>query len=108
MSESVTNAGNRIWEMRVAIFWFTLFSVNALCSAITISLLNATWRELDHQGKFLIVVGVIWNWTTTTMAFVSKESSRIKKTGEILPDENYSQTTASQTLTVSETKTEAK
>lgn len=72
-------------EYRMAIFYFCLFSVNALCSAMMIALANVTWATLDGQGKFMIAVALVWNWTNTIMAFASKQATRIKKTGEIFP-----------------------
>ena len=87
MSESIANAGNKIWEMRLAIFWFVLFSVNSLCTCIVASMAGCVWDNIGPQDKFTMVVAIAGNWTGTIMAFVSKESSRIKKTGEIFPEE---------------------
>lgn len=72
-------------EYRMAILWFFLFSINSLCSALMIALANVTWVTLDFQGKFMIVVALIWNWTTTIMAFLSAQAKRIKKTGDLFP-----------------------
>lgn len=85
MSDLVKTAQASIWEFRVAIGYFVLFFINALCSAIMISLLNTTWSAIDGEAKFLIVVGVVWNLTNTMLAFVSKQAARVKQTGEIFP-----------------------
>jgi hypothetical protein len=53
-----------------------------------LALLNVTWSAVDTEAKFLIVVGIIYNWTTTIMAFVHKSASRIKTTGELFPVDN--------------------
>ena len=75
-------------EFRMAILYFSLFSVNAFCSARMIALANVTWSTLDTQGKFMIWVALIWNWTNTVLAFMSKQATRIKQTGDIFPPED--------------------
>jgi hypothetical protein len=80
-------------EFRMAIIYFALFSLSAICSALMMSLANVTWSTLDGQGKFMIVVATVWNWATTTMAFVSKQATRIKQTGSIFPDGDTQQFT---------------
>lgn len=85
-----------ILEYKMAIALFILFSLSALCSALMIALANTTWSTLDGQGKLMIVVAVIWNWTTTITAFILNQAKRIKKTGDILPlseDDNTQQFT---------------
>ena len=72
--------------MRIALLWFALFSLNSLGTAITAALVGADWATLDAQGRLMIYVAVTVNWTGTVMAFLSKEVSRIKQTGEIIPD----------------------
>lgn len=102
MSELMNKAKSSIWEFRVAIGWFIMFSINALCSAIMISLLNTTWSNLDGEAKFLIVVGVVWNWTNTIMAFTSKQAARIKQTGDIFPMSGDTGFVTKQTTNVSQ------
>lgn len=103
-------AKSNLVEFRIAIFWFCLFSVNSICSAILIALSNATWSELDPQGKFLIVIGIVFNWTGTIMAFVSKQASRIKQTGELFPagdTQQFTRTDLQQTQITKTTDTTA-
>jgi hypothetical protein len=90
MPEFVEAARLKIIECRIAVFWFFLFSVNALCSALMIALANVTWGALDGQGKFMIVVALAWNWTNTIMAFISNSARRIKQTGELFPSTDES------------------
>ena len=85
MPAIINDARLKLVEYRVAVFWFCLFSINALCSAMTIALTNATWADMDAQSKFLVGVGVIWNWTGTIMAFISNSAARVKQTGELFP-----------------------
>lgn len=82
MSDNVKSAGATIWEWRMAIFWFCLFSVNTLCTSITAALVGADWAQLDTQSKLMIVIAVIGNWTGAIMAFVSKQAQKIQK-GEL-------------------------
>lgn len=85
MPDSIKNAGTNIWEFRMAIFWFILFSTNALGTAVIASLTGTDWETLDPQDKFMICVAVFVNWTGTIMAFMSKQAGRIKQTGQIFP-----------------------
>ena len=74
-------------EFRMAIFWFCLFSVNSLCTCLIASLVNCNWSQMDGQSRLLLYLTVAANWTGCVMAFVSKQASRIKKTGGIFPDD---------------------
>jgi hypothetical protein len=91
MSAIITNTKTAAIEYRMAIFWFVLFSLNSLGTSILASLTGANWAELDGQSKFMIVMAVLVNWTGTIMAFISKQSARIKQTGEILPSNDTQQ-----------------
>lgn len=71
--------GNAMWEMRIAIMWFFLFSVNSLCTAVMASLTGSHWATLDAQSKFMICLMVTLNWTGTIMAYISKQSQRIQQ-----------------------------
>lgn len=66
-------------EYRMAVFWFILFSVNSLCSAIVLSMEGKDWSVLTKWQKFIIVVMVLMNWTNLLMAYISKASQRIKQ-----------------------------
>lgn len=72
------------WAYRVAIIWFCLFSINALCTAIVVALVGCTWIALDFQSKFIIIIAIVGNWTGTIMAFVSKSAKKIEETGNPL------------------------
>ena len=85
MSDMIESTRVKIWEFRMAIMWFFLFSVNALCSCMIAALTGAKWHELDAQSKFMIVVAITGNWTGTIMAFVSKQAQRIQKSGLPFP-----------------------
>ncbi len=77
-----------IWEFRLAIFWFLLFSLNALGTCILASLTGTKWAELDTQNRWMIFIAVFVNWSGTIMAFISKTSARVKKTGQIWTNED--------------------
>lgn len=66
----------------MAILWFVLFSVNALCTSIVASMAGCVWGNLGTQEKFTIVMAIIGNWTGTIMAYISKSSKKIE------PEEN--------------------
>jgi len=87
-------------EYKMAIVYFVLFSINALCSALMIALANVTWSGLDSQGKFMIGVALIWNWTTTILAFMSKQATRIKQTGDLFPSGDTQQFVRTETQSV--------
>jgi len=92
----------------MAIVWFVIFSVNSLCSAVLISLIGANWITMDGQGKFMVIMAVIMNWTNTLGAFLF---TRLKK---VDPDEfadlpqTVSSQTVQQTTTVATSTTEPK
>lgn len=70
----------------MAIFWFILFSCNALGTDIMVALTGAVWANMDGQTRFMIKVAIFVNWSGTIMAFISKQANRIKKTGEFFPE----------------------
>lgn len=74
MSTFITQA--KAWKF--AIFWFVLFSVNALCTSVMAALTGADWATLDPQSKFMICVAILGNWTGTIMAFMSKAAKKIE------------------------------
>lgn len=66
-------------EWRIGIFWFCLFSINSLCSAIIIAIEGKDWSAMSHGQRFIIVVLILMNWTNLLMAFLSKAAQRIKQ-----------------------------
>lgn len=63
----------------MAILWFVLFSVNALCTSMVAALTGSSWVLLDNQSRLMIVIAIIGNWTGTVMAFISKQSTRFSQ-----------------------------
>lgn len=100
MSEIVEKTKVNMWEFRMAIAYFILFSIGALCTAIMASLVNSDWSAMNTQSKFLMFVAIIGSWVNTIMAFVSKQAGRIKKTGEFFPDLGDTQSFVKQTTDV--------
>ena len=98
MSDTINKARLALIEYKMAIFWFCLFSVNSLCTCIVASLVNCNWSQMDGQAKILFFLTVIANWTGTVMAFVSKQASRIKQTGEIFSSESTATVAMEKTL----------
>lgn len=86
MSEIVKATQASIWELRMAIGYFLLFSLGSLCTAIMASLVNSDWSAMNGQSKFLLFVAIIGSWINTILAFVSKQANRIKQTGEFFPE----------------------
>lgn len=108
--DNISSAASTLWEWRIAIIMFMLFSINSLCMITLASLAGADWVMLDKQAKFMIYIAIMGNWTGTILAFVSKQAARIKKTGEILPEDGgtqfitrATQQTQSETVKVSST-----
>lgn len=78
MGKELLNKAKLQWlAYRLAIMWFALFSLNALCTAITASIVGKNWGELSSQDKFIIVVLITQNWTGTIMAFFSKATQKL-------------------------------
>lgn len=65
-------------EYRMAVFWFCLFSVNTLCSAIIVALEGKDWTTLKRSEQFIIVIAILMNWSGTIAAYISKASQKIK------------------------------
>ena len=85
MPEIIVKAKASIWEFRIAIFYFILFSGNCLGTAVLAGLTGVEWSTLDTQAKVLLGVAVAVNWSNTMLAFISKQATRIKQTGEVFP-----------------------
>lgn len=68
MANAVQQAWGVFSRQRLAILWFALFSINALCTAILGALSGAEWTELHLQARFLIVVSILASWTNTIAA----------------------------------------
>lgn len=75
--QKISDLTTSILEWRMAIFWFVLFSVNSLCTAITAALAGTEWAHIDDQAKFMVYVAIVMNWTGTIMAYVSKNANKI-------------------------------
>lgn len=109
MSEWLSKA-----KEQVLIYWFLgfyvlLFTTSALASCLLASLIGATWATLDMQGKWMIVLAVFVNWSTTMMAFFNKAAQRVRS-GElpISTDDTQliSRATVSKTSTVETSTTQ--
>ena len=77
MSEILNKAKVQWLAYRMAVAWFVMFSLNALCTSVIASLTGAKWDALDWQQKFMICVSIVGNWTGTIMAFFSKQSQKM-------------------------------
>lgn len=64
---------------KMAIFFGVLFSLNSLFTAILISFLNTDWSILSATSKFLLIIGILQNWTGTLLAFFNKTISRVEQ-----------------------------
>lgn len=69
---------SKVWEFRLAIFWFCLFSINSLATCFAASFTGPDWNNLSKQQVCLIVALMIANWTGTLMAFISKQAKRME------------------------------
>lgn len=68
----------RAWEMRLAVVWFILFSLNSLFTCFVAVSAGCVWSNLDTQSRITVVIGGLANWTGTIMAFISKASRKIE------------------------------
>ncbi len=75
----------KVLEWYMAVCWFVLFTINALCTAILASLVNSDWDNMNHQSKFLMVVAVLGSWANTMLAFFSKAAKKVEQ--QITPDD---------------------
>lgn len=66
-----------IWLFRLALLYAVLFFLGSLCSTILGALANASWHDMDGQGKFMLVVAIAGNVINTFLAFVSKEAKKL-------------------------------
>lgn len=66
-------------QYKVAIGFGILFSLNSLFTAILISFLNTDWSSLNGTSKFLLIVGILQNWTGTLLAFFNKTIARVEQ-----------------------------
>lgn len=91
-----------ILEYRMAIFYGILFSIGSLIGSTLTALQGTTWVMLDTQAKVMIILSVSGSWITTMLAFISTQSKRIKKTGDIFPidDSDVTQQTTGQVTQV--------
>ena len=64
--------------LKMAVAWGVLFSLNSLGTCIMVALNNTVWVELTAQKKFVLVLGVMVNWTGVILAFVSKTVARLE------------------------------
>lgn len=64
---------------KMAILIGILFSINALATAIVLSFMNVSWSQLDPTSKFILIVGILQNWTGTMLAFFNKSLSRVEQ-----------------------------
>jgi hypothetical protein len=69
---------SKAFEMRLAAFWFILFSINSLCTCVLAASSGCVWNQLDTQSKWTVVIAVAANWTNAIMAYVSKAAKKIE------------------------------
>jgi len=59
------------------LFYFGLFSFNALATSTTAALIGAKWEVLTGQEKFMICVAIAANWTGLVIAYIRDAMARI-------------------------------
>lgn len=98
MSAFVLKAKEQVILYWIAIVMFLLFTVNALALAIISGLIGSDWNSMDGQGKFMLFLAVLANWTNTMFAFFNKTVGKVKK-GELPFDDDGSGNTQTFTKT---------
>lgn len=69
----------KVLEWWAAAAWLFLFTTVSLCTAITASLVNSDWDNMNGQSKFLMFVAIIGSWGNTMLAFFSKAAKRVQQ-----------------------------
>lgn len=69
---------NTLLRYRLMIFYVVVYSLNALATATVAALLNISWSELSGTKRFLIVVGIIGNWSGTMLALFNKARAELE------------------------------
>lgn len=62
---------------RLAVVWGILFTMSALGTSITASLLHVKWSTLDGQDKLIMCIAIFGNWSTVVMALITKVTARL-------------------------------
>lgn len=91
--------------LKIAVVWFSLFTVNSLCSSIMGCLVGAYWSNMAAQDRFMMIVAIVAQWTSVMMAFMYNAASKVQH-GELPIVGGASEGTA--TTTTTQTKTEVK
>jgi len=68
----------KVWEIRVSVAWFVLFSINSLGTCILAASAGSVWGNLGWQEKFTVAVAVVVNWTGTIMAYLKQAAKKIE------------------------------
>ena len=84
---------NALWkkgiEMRLAIFWFCLFSVNSLLTCFVAAFTGPNWNTMSNQQLCLTYAMIVVNWTGTIMAFVKQTGKKIESHQPLFDDTGY-------------------
>lgn len=75
-----------IWLYRLAVIYAVLFGLASLGTSILGVLSNASWKDMDGQGKFMAVVSIALNLVNAMIAFVSKEAKKLADGSNPIPD----------------------
>lgn len=94
MQDLINSTKNMVIFYKVAIARFVLFVIVTMGTAITGALTGTKWDQIDHQTKFLIIVAIVVNVSSTVMAFLDKTLARLAQA-----DDNPSNLAKSQTAT---------
>lgn len=84
---------NKAMQIRIAILYFLLFSLNSLMTSIIMSFLNTDWETLTSQKRFLLICVIMQSWTGTILAFMYKTATKVQEGKSILVAETTTDTT---------------
>lgn len=70
---------------RLTVLWVVVFSLDALCNAIVISLANTDWTTLNGTKKIVISAMILKTWAGAMIALFTQSASRIEKGKTIIP-----------------------
>ena len=79
MSTFINKTKLQIIAWRMSIFWFVLFSFNALGTAFLAASAGSVWSNLDTQAKATVIVAVFVNWSNTIMAYIKQAAKKVEE-----------------------------
>lgn len=78
MSEVIPRAKEIVLMWWAMGFWFCLFSLTSLGTAIVLVSYTMRWADVDNQDRVIACVLIFVNWGQTMMALMNRVASRLQ------------------------------